>query len=216
MTPGTGKAVIAATVALCFSAGMSVAFFSKRPAVLGLQVFSHVSAPAVKQMSQNGQVLLRHSLKGRSQSGGVNYKGAFSSTLSHEYHWYDLIEKKGYVIRFDVDAKDLSTFGEEGDHASLKIVSGPGADVTVTTPHPEQLRLLGLNRDAEITPEMDIPVVLTELCAQELDVSDPIIASLSKNIGEGALARVMEQRKAYLNSTASPVTSRCAAKGTRP
>ena len=35
----------------------------------------------------------------------------------------------------------------------------------MTTPHPEALRLVGLNRKDEITPEMNLDVVIAERCA---------------------------------------------------
>ena len=68
-------------------------------------------------------------------------------------------------VDFGLDARELSTFGEATDYASLLIVAGPVADVTVTTPHTEALRLIGHNRRDEITPEMDVDVVIAEFCA---------------------------------------------------
>lgn len=84
--------------------------------------------------------------------------------------WYDVTADRYWHHDFDLDTRRFSTFGDASDLGEVRI--GPGADITVTTPHPEALRLVGLNRMDEITPEMDVDVVIAKLCAN-LSTKDP-------------------------------------------
>ena len=173
--------------------------FSKRPERLSLDVSAHPSAVAVMHMRINDSQMLDSTLRGRNQTGGAPYNGAFSSKLSIDMMWYDLIEEKFYRSQFDVDAKALSTFGGRGDHASLSVEVGPGAAVTISTPGPEALRLIGLNQMDDITPEMDVPVVFLEGCAPEVP-ADPspngiLMRALSDQAG---VNRAFEKRENWL------------------
>ncbi|MBP8927736.1 MAG: hypothetical protein KBG45_02825 [Ottowia sp.] len=93
------------------------------------------------------------------------YQSRSEATISVQLMWHDITAGLYHHLDFDLDARELSTFGEATHHASVLIVVSPGADVTVTTPHPEALRLVGLNRKDEITPEMNLDVVIAERCA---------------------------------------------------
>ena len=96
---------------------------------------------------------------------GVAYQSRSEATISVQLMWHDITAGLYHHLDFDLDARELSTFGEATDYASLLIVAGPVADVTVTTPHTEALRLIGHNPRDEITPEMDVDVVIAEFCA---------------------------------------------------
>ena len=93
------------------------------------------------------------------------YQSRFEATISVKLMLHDITVGLYHHVDFGLDARELSTFGEATDYASLLIVAGPVADVTVTTPHTEALRLIGHNRRDEITPEMDVDVVIAEFCA---------------------------------------------------
>ena len=158
--------VLAALAAL--GALSTVGMMSKaetRPSRVSIAVEPHGSVLAVMSATVNSLPLFEWSLRGRTETRGADYPGTDDATLRVELMWYDIPADRYYQLAFDLDARDLSTFGDESDHAEARIVLGPGADITITTPHPEALRLVGLNRMDEITPEMDGDIVLAERCA---------------------------------------------------
>ena len=158
--------VLAALAAL--GALSTVGMMSKaetRPSRVSIAVEPHGSVLAVMSATVNSLPLFEWSLRGRTETRGPDYPGPDAATLAVELMWYDIPADRYYQHAFQLDARDLSTFGDRTDHAEVRIVIGPGADITVTTPHPEALRLVGLNRMDEITPEMDVDVVIAELCA---------------------------------------------------
>lgn len=63
--------------------------------------------------------------------------------------WYDITADRCSHHDFDLDTRQLSIFGNDADRAQVQIILRPGADITVTTPRPETLRLVGskTNRD---------------------------------------------------------------------
>ena len=165
--------VLAALAAL--GALSTVGMMSKaetRPSRVSIAVEPHGSVLAVMSATVNSLPLFESSLRGRTETRGPDYPGPDAATLAVELMWYDIPADRYYQHAFQLDARDLSTFGDRTDHAEVRIVIGPGADITVTTPHPEALRLVGLNRMDEITPEMDVDVVIAELCAA-LSAGDP-------------------------------------------
>jgi len=198
-----------ACVAVLAGAAMMFGFGQTRPKVLDLSVHSHVAAPAVKRLIQNGRVVLELSTKGRNEGGPITYGDRSDDLLKFEFSWYDMVAQQAYSAQFELPAKTLSTFGDDKDHASVDITSGPGADVTVTTPNPEALRLIGLRQTDKITPEMDASVVLLELCAKPMPASEPLAKELAAGVEDWSRDRALDQRKRYLASNPAP-QSRCA------
>ena len=204
--------VLAALAAL--GALSTVGMMSKaetRPSRVSIAVEPHGSVLAVMSATVNSLPLFEWSLRGRTESRGPDYPGPDDATLAAELMWYDIAADRYYQLAFDIDARDLSTFGDRTDHAEVRIVIGPGADVTVTTPHPEALRLVGLNRMDEITPEMDVDVVIAELCAT-LSAEDP---SADKDLrmamgDEIAVGEAVFNRDNWLSGNAAPAP-RCPA-----
>jgi hypothetical protein len=181
------------------------------PSRVSIAVEPHGSVLAVMSASVNGLPLFDWSLRGRTESRSPGYPGSDKATLAVEIMWYDIPSDRYYQHAFQLDARDLSTFGDRTDHAEVRIVIGPGADVTVTTPHPEALRLVGLNRMDEITPEMDVDVVIAELCAT-LSAEDP---SADKDLrlamgDEIAVGEAVFNRDNWLSGNAAPAP-RCPA-----
>jgi len=153
-----------------------------RPGTLSLGYASHASTPSVKQMQVNGQMMVRDSVTGRNETGGGGFAHGFTDRIDFRVLWYDFHENRAWTAEFSVHGRELSTFGNSGDHASLRVKVGPGADVTVTTPNREQLRLIGLGRANELDdadgrplPQYRDPVILRELCARPVPVDDPEI-----------------------------------------
>lgn len=184
-------------------------FLNKRPASLSIQIASNPANPAIIRAVVNGGVIGESLIRGRRQTGGLGYQSAFGAKISVELAWFDLIDEQAYSKHFDLDANDLSTFGEEASHASLRIETGPGADITVTTPHPEGLRLVGLNQMDKITAEMDIPIELLLLCGDEISNSTQTVQDLRlAEADTGGIASAMENRANWLNQNTAPI-SRC-------
>ena len=150
-----------------------------RPRTLSLGFHSDSSTPSIKQMQVNGYTGLRASVTGRSETGGAGYAHHFTDRIDFRVLWYDLIEERAWQADFSVYGRELSTFGEKRDHATLRIVVGPGADVHVETSNKEAMRLIGLRRQNELIgpdqktlPQFQIEVVLRELCATPFPVDD--------------------------------------------
>ncbi|MEP3344958.1 MAG: hypothetical protein ABJN34_03810 [Litoreibacter sp.] len=204
-----GKLVVVAAVVLAIGGATMFGFMKKRPDRLSLDVRPHPSQIAALHVIGNDLMLVDSSLRGRSQTGGFNYQSRFGAAMSFDVMWFDVAAKQFYASSFEVDAYNLSTFGEEGIHASLKIVAGPGADVTVTTPHPEALRLMGLNKMDDITPEMDVPVTLLELCAEPRDSDPSRDGILMRVMGDASsMEAAKSQNDNWLAQNAAP-QSRC-------
>lgn len=184
-----------AALVLVLSAVMSTAFFVKRPAVVSFDVASHPLAPAIKRVVVNGLELAEADLNNRGTSGEIPYRRMFSRDLDIDVLWYDILADRAYGVAFTVDAGDLSTFDAQGSHAAIEVLMGPGADLRAITPHPQLLRLLHDDRQEQITPEMDIPVTLTALCATPLALDDPRITPLVAVARAAALDRAMENRE---------------------
>jgi len=153
-----------------------------RPRVLGLDYKSHAVTPSVKQMQVNGRMMVRDSVTGRGESRGADYAHRFTDRMDFVVLWYDFLEERAWTAEFSVHGRELSTFGNKRDHAMLEVRVGPGADITVTTPNLEALRLAGTGRgnelhaeDGSVLPQYRDPVVLREICARPVPVDDPEI-----------------------------------------
>jgi len=208
-----GKLLIAVVVLAVGGASM-FGFLNKRPTSLSLKAHPHPSILAALHVIGNELVLVDSSLRGRSQTGGFNYQSGFGAAVSFDVMWFDVEAEQYYATSFELDANDLSTFGEEGTHASLEITVGPGADVAVTTPHPEGLRLVGLNQMDDITPEMDVPVTLLALCAKRRDADPSRDGILSRVLGDASsMESATRNRDNWLSQNTAPQPRCPAAQG---
>ena len=166
-----------------FAAGLiGYLLWLDRPGTLSLDYKSHAVTPSVKQMQVNGRMHVRDSVTGRNQTGGVGYAQWYTDRIDLVVLWYDFLEERAWTAEFSVHGRELSTFGNKRDHGNVLVTVGPGADVTVTTPNRERLRLIGTRRlnelndtDGSILPQYRDPVVLRELCARPVPVDDPEI-----------------------------------------
>ena len=154
-------------------------FWLDRPYTLNLNFRSDSSTPSIKQIQVNGHTGMRATVTGRSETGAAGYAHRFTDRMDFSVLWYDLIEERAWQADFSVYGRELSTYGNKRDHARLRIVVGPGADVTVATSNREALRLAGIGRgddllgpDQRVLPQYRDPVILRELCATPFPVDD--------------------------------------------
>jgi hypothetical protein len=200
--------LVLGAVALLAGAAVMFGMSENRLRVLSTDIRSHIAVPSVKRLSLNGREVVSASTRGRSETGAPDYPGR-DGTLTFDLAWYDILEKRAYALTFSVPSSDVSTFGEDGDHGSIAILTGPGADVTVTTPNPDALRLVGLKQLDRITPEMEADITLQQLCATPLDPDDAVAAQLADTVEDWSLEQAMQNRERWLAENPAP-TARCA------
>lgn len=202
---------LTATLVIVALIGAAMAFFPNRPTTLSRSINSQLQSPSVMRLSVNGVRVVSYSIRGQNDTGGTPYKDRWNDELDFELYWYDILAERAYAASFTLEASTLPTFGGEGEHASIHVLIGPGADVTVTTSNPEAMRLIGLNRTEELTADM-LPVVLRELCARPVPPTDPIAADLASTIDEIAFETAMGKRERHL-ARERPVAPRCPNEG---
>lgn len=186
---------------------------AERPDRVSIDIEPQGSVLAVMRAIVNDLPVVMSSLHGRNEVRSPGYASPFEAKLSVQVMWYDVDTARYYQHDFDLDARELSTFGEAGQHAYVSITLGPGADITVTTPHPEGLRLVGLNRMDDITPEMDVPVTLAELCAAASDTDPSEDHTLRAAMQDSdAVARASLKRDNWLREAQAPAP-RCMSEG---
>lgn len=200
---------VVAIVGLVAAVGV-LSLTPERPSRVSIGIESHGSVLAVMRGSVNGSLIVMSSLRGRTESRSPNYANRFDTTLSVQVMWYDITEERYYHRYFKLDARDFSTFDAEGERAQIYITLGPGADITVTTPHPEALLLVGLNRIDDITPEIADDVVLAAFCAS-VAVDDPsenkgLRAAMLDEVG---IESAIFNRENWLSQSTAPLP-RCA------
>ena len=159
------------------------------PSVLGLDVSSHPLAPGVKHAKVNGQVWVDVSLPGSAVTGNVAYGSG--DLLQLELTWLDLLDGKVWRSSVDLPATELPTFGGKGEHASIRVQLGPGADVAVTSGSPAEMALIDAG-DADAlatTPREEI--VLATACASPVAAGDPIIPGLKSGFDEAEREQAM-------------------------
>jgi hypothetical protein len=155
--------------------------------------------PGAIRVEANGQIIDRVS-SGRNSGGGSYYKSRFSDEMEFQILWYDAAEETAWMSDITVRGRELSAYDPEREVLGLDIVVGPGADLLVTTPNREALRLIHEGRLDETTPEMRAPVVLRQLCGTSLPLNDsriePLVSaahdpgdSLSYHVAEIMIAR---------------------------
>ncbi len=189
-----------------------------RPRTLSLDYKSHAVTPSVKQMQVNGQMHVRDSVTGRNQTGGGGYAHRFTDRIDFVVLWYDFLEERAWTAEFSIHGRELTTFGNKRDHGNVLVIVGPGADVTVTTPNRESLRLAGTGRrderyaeDGSVLPQYRDPVVLREICARPVPVDDPEIQFMierSKLERPTHVEHALADRIWYLDSKGRP-NERC-------
>ena len=159
------------------------------PSVLGLDVSSHPLAPGVKHAKVNGQVWVDVSLPGSAVTGNVAYGSG--DLLQLELTWLDLLDGKVWRSSVDLPATELPTFGGKGEHASIRVQLGPGADVAVTSGSPAEMALIDAG-DADAlatTPREEI--VLATACASPVAAGDPISPGLKSGFDEAEREQAM-------------------------
>lgn len=201
-------------VALVAGGVMIWGLWPSRPTALSTSIHSHVSTPAALYLSLNGREIVNGSIGGRNEGGGATYGSRWGDALNWDMVWYDILEERSYKLEFTISAAELSTFGEEGKHAMIDIIAGPGADITVTTTDSEVARLIGLRQTNDISALQKPRIVLRELCAEPLAADDPFtlrmkdfIASFKQvSNSEGFhLQSKLEGRERYFQNNKIPV-----------
>ncbi|MFD1796747.1 hypothetical protein FQV27_12560 [Paracoccus aurantiacus] len=169
--------------------------------------------PGAMRVEANGQVI-DYISSGRNSGGGSYYKSRFSDEMEFRILWYDAAEETAWMSDIMVRGRELSAYDTEREVLGLDIVVGPGADLLVTTPNADALRLMRDDRTDEITTDMRAPVVLRQLCGTSLPLDDPRIDplvsaahdpddSLSRRI-----ARIMTARNEFIGD-GGVIQSRC-------
>lgn len=207
---------------ICFAAagftllGMSMA--DERPTTLSLTYGSHVAVPAVNRMILNGREIVSRSLKGRNESGPIEYLDGQGDALNFEVAWYDILNRQAYAAKFTVPASELTTLESLPYMATIDIINGPGADITVTTMNKEIAKLIGKDADRRLPSLDEAPdIVLREICAEALPPADSVAMELANAAvdpnEQEQLGYNLRSRDSYLSQHQMPV-SRCAEKGT--
>lgn len=199
--------VFATLIACLYLAGPIISEArEKGPETLGLDVASHIVAPAVKQTKVNGQVWVDRSLRGRMQVGEVVYNN--DDLLELELTWLDLQSGTAWRATVGIHAADLPTFGGKGDHAALNVLLGPGADVTITSASAAEMEMIGDRDEQALASTTHERITLVETCAEPLPADDPAIAYLQAGYDEPGRSRSMEARDRAL-SRGEAAHSRC-------
>lgn len=175
-----------------------------RPNILGLSIYSHPSVPTVKQLKLGERSVVSRSTRGRNETGGATYSSRRGDALDFELAWYDILNKQAYALSFSIPAAELSTFGDANDHASIRIEVGPGADVIVTTPNPEELRQIGLTKTIDLAAPHKPALTLRELCAQNLTPDNAVTIDLAAAVEDWSLNAAMKKRDQYLQKQNEP------------
>ena len=182
------------------------------PRSLTLNFGAHRAVSAIMQLSLNDRMVIDRSQKGRNEGSTIDYMDGQGDVLDFAVAWYDIADDQGYAARFRLHASDLSLIGETG-HAAVRIVVGPGADVTATTTNAEAARLIRERRGGELPSLAGAPdIVLAEICADALGDESPVLQSLKSDadLYKGSQQRALNDqgRTDYLARN-GPVVARC-------
>lgn len=202
-----GALAIAAVVAIGGMSGIQ-----GKPRSLTLNFGAHRAVSAIMQLSLNDRMVIDRSQKGRNEGSAIDYMDGQGDALDFAVAWYDIANDRGYAARFRLHASDLSLIGESG-HAAIRIVVGPGADVTATTTNAEAARLIRERRGGELPSFAGAPdIVLAEVCADPLGDESTLLQSLKSDAelykGSQQSALNDQGRTDYLAQN-GPVTARC-------
>ncbi len=199
--------------AIAVAAVMIWGLWPSRPTGLGTDITSHISTPASLYLSLNGREIVNGSIRGRAEGGGATYASRWGDALNWDLAWYDILADRSYRLKFAVAASELATLDTEKSNATISIVVGPGADIVVTTAHPEVARLIALRKGKELAELQGAdPVILRELCAEPLPDDDPLAQKLKENSRANGwadqLEESMENRARFLGNNLPP-SPRC-------
>lgn len=215
---GTYKILTPICVILACLALLGMSAVDGRPKTLSIDYSSHIAVPAVNKMELNNRMIVSRSLKGRSESGGIEYLDKQGDALVFNVFWYDIVNEKAYTANFTVAASELSIVESLPGYATIDIVNGPGADVTVTTMNKYIASIIGKRNSGNIItpPDQYPPITLREICAEELPPEDIVAMELAAAArdpnDEEMLSSMMGNRERYLIDNPVPA-SRCAEGG---
>ena len=179
-----------------------------RPDGIAITVASRAAAPAVKDVLLNRQRVISGVADSMTLDGPATY-ASHTDRMTFDMTWLDLVENRVYRRKFDLSAQTLSSRGDDGRFVEVTITTGAQGDLTVTTPNPQALRLAGLDRADEITPQIAAPRIIVELCATPLSPDHPRGAALRQALDLDTLAGLMVRRNAWRDGNAI-APSRCA------
>ena len=218
MTDATGKPRMFKLLAAVGLVGglMIWGLWPSRPTGLSTDIHSHISTPASLYLSLNGRTVVDGSIRGRGETGGATYGSRWGDALNWDLAWYDILADRSYRLKFTISASELATFGEDGSHATIDIVVGPGADIIATTTDHEVARLIGLRQTEDVSALQKPRIILRELCAEPLPDDDPLAQKLKEtsqaNGWADQLKESMENRARFLSNNEAP-QPRCSGTG---
>lgn len=165
---------------------LSVGLFGlkNQPKTLSLSFGAHPAVPAIMQMSLNGRVIVEQSQKGINESRPIEYLDGQGDVLDFKVAWYDIFDERGYEADFQLNAYDLSLIGQSG-HVALRIIVGPGADLTATTTNEKAAALIRERHGFELPSVANEPdIVLAQLCADRVRIADPLLVALKRSVDQ--------------------------------
>ncbi|MBM2575155.1 hypothetical protein JQC91_02455 [Jannaschia sp. Os4] len=128
--------------------------------------------------------------------------------LHYEAAWLSF-DGGAWEARFSIDPARLSTYEGRGEHGEIEVAFGPGADVTVTTAHPELLKERGVAPPSGDYADL-VPITLLETCGTPLPEDDPRMAVLRSGLDlDYAVTPALERRDRFLAENPMP-EPRCA------
>lgn len=172
---------------------------------LGTTLRHHVADPAVMwlrvgdlQYAEVRMVRLNH-------GGGVPL--GLGGTLDYEGAWLQQ-DGRAWTASFSIDPARLTTHEGAGKRGQIEITLGPGADVTVTTAHPELLKKRGVPPPSGDYADL-IPITLLETCGTPLPDDDPRMSVLESGWDlDYAVTPALARRDEFLAQNPAPL-SRC-------
>jgi hypothetical protein len=201
-----GAVVLFTSCVLIASMGAKQA--GDRPVTATITIASTVSHPSAKNVKLNQQTFAKGQVLPLTHTGPAMYL-SHTDRMAFELTWYDLLASKTYSRRFDLQAKQLSSIGDDGNHVEVTITTGAGGDLTITTPNPQALRLAGLDRQDEITDDIAKPVVMAQYCATPMVYMPRIHRAFKEDLKLEILEAAMFRRNVWLKNN-EPDPSRCA------
>ena len=201
------KLILSALIGCMFFGGAIMAQNRQGPpAAVGLDVVSHPLAPGVKRAKVNGQVWIDFSLPGSAVTGDVVY-GA-DDLLRLELSWLDLLNGTVWHSNIDLRAAELPTFGGKGEHASIYVQLGPGADVTITSSSHAEMALIGSRNADALAAAPREEIIIAQACAKPLPADDPVASILRNGFSDLERERAKAARERAL-SRGVTMTPRC-------
>jgi len=187
---------------------VSVVFFGgcdKVMTQLSTSVSSPWGDPAILWVRVGDYQLAENRPAGRNIGGGLDLGS--DGLLHYDAAWLSF-DGVAWTAQFSIDPTRLTTHEDAGVHGSIRITFGPGADVTVTTPHPEFLKKRGIAPPSGDYADL-IPVLLLESCGIPLPDNDPRLPVLKSGFDlDYAVTPAIARRDRFLAENPAP-QSRC-------